>query len=156
MLPAIPFVFVSLTLAGRFFTAPALAQNTTGVTACNTICRLSNGTLLDLDTSGFPSTCSNNGIQQYAQCLDCIAVTVEPAYEDTEQFQEPVDDLVSACTKNGFPVDSATTDGSYQSGNTPPSSGGGGTSKSSSARGAQQVPVGGWVAAFALGLSCVV
>ncbi|KAJ7028308.1 hypothetical protein C8F04DRAFT_1119622 [Mycena alexandri] len=154
MLPPIPFVFVSLTLAGRFFTAPVLAQNTTNVTACNTICRLSNGTVLDLDTSGFPGTCSDSGIQQYAQCLDCIAITVEPANEDTEQFQEPLDDLIQTCTQNGFPVHSATVDGSYQSGNTPPSSGG--ASQPSSACGGQQVPIGVWVAASALGLGWVI
>ncbi|KAJ7156387.1 hypothetical protein C8R46DRAFT_1226611 [Mycena filopes] len=153
MLPSVPFFLASLALAGHLPSTPVLAQNTTNVAACKTVCSTSNGTVLDLNTvsqrppilvivvdvkpwlqDGFPATCSDKSIQQYAQCLDCIAVTVEPANEDTVGFQQPVDDLVQDCTKAGFPVHSATTTGSYQAG----SNAQGGASPSS-ARGLRQM-----------------
>ncbi|KAJ7495311.1 hypothetical protein FB451DRAFT_1550783 [Mycena latifolia] len=119
--PSIPVVIVSLTLTVSILTSPVFADNTATPDAfeiCNPAC-LVDGTgpeELDEITGGFPGSCSDEGVQGYAQCLDCIALNNNPGGREISAFQAPLDELVDECNSSGFPVKSVKVAGAYKSG----------------------------------------
>ncbi|KAJ7448520.1 hypothetical protein FB451DRAFT_1532746 [Mycena latifolia] len=121
MFPSIIFVVASLTLTDNILTSPVFAQNATTPDAfeiCNPAC-LVDGTgpeeLVEI-TGGFLGSCSDEGVQGYAQCLDCLALNNNPGGKEISAFQAPLDEIVDGCNSSGYSVKSAKVAGAYKSG----------------------------------------
>ncbi|KAJ7912230.1 hypothetical protein B0H13DRAFT_2327535 [Mycena leptocephala] len=118
MFPSISFV-IGLALTVNIRTSSVSAQNTTSPDEiCNPACLLGGTGPEELDeaTGGFPGSCSDEGVQGYAQCLDCRSLNNNPGGREISAYQSILNELVDECNSSGYPVKSAKVAGAYKTG----------------------------------------